>query len=57
VRIKGGRPLFLCSQCSHPCELISTVVEPPKKKPVLQALHRTVKLRLTQLLGLSRSKE
>ncbi|MGD0251312.1 MAG: FHA domain-containing protein [Verrucomicrobiota bacterium] len=56
VRLQGGRPLVLCPLCSHPCELISVVV-PPKKKPVLQALHRTVKLRLAHFLGLSKSKE
>jgi len=51
VRLKGGQPLFLCALCSQPCELIG-VVEPPKKKqPVLQALHRTVKMRLAHFLG------
>ena len=56
LRRKGGRPLFLCPLCSQPCELIS-VTEPPKKKPLLQALHRTVKLRLAHFLGLSESKK
>jgi hypothetical protein len=56
VQRRGGQPLFLCPLCSHPCELISTV-EPPKKKPVMQALHRTVKLRLAHFLGLSQPKE
>ena len=56
VRIKGGRPLYLCPLCSQPCEPIR-VVEPPKKKPpVLQSLHRTVKMRLSQLLHLPRPK-
>jgi hypothetical protein len=55
LRRKGGQPLFLCPLCSHPCELIS-VGKPPTKKPVLQVLHRTVKLRLAHFLGLSKSK-
>ena len=56
VRLKGGQPLFLCLLCSQPCELIS-IVERPKKKPVLQALHRTVKLRLSRFLSRSHSKK
>jgi len=55
VRLKGRQPLFLCLLCSHPCELIG-VVEPPKKQPILQSLQRTVKMRLSQLLGLPRPK-
>ncbi|MFZ1072453.1 MAG: FHA domain-containing protein [Verrucomicrobiia bacterium] len=54
IRRKGGQPLFLCSLCSHQCELIS-VAAPPKKQPLLQALHRTVKLRLAQFFGVSGS--
>lgn len=53
VRLRGGQPLFLCPLCSHPCELITTVVPPPKP-PALQKLRRTVKMRLTQLLSLAR---
>ncbi|MGA9452025.1 MAG: FHA domain-containing protein [Verrucomicrobiia bacterium] len=56
LRRQGGRPLLLCVLCSHPCELIG-VVQPPKKKTVLQVLHRTVKMRLAHLFGVSRSKE
>jgi hypothetical protein len=56
LRLKGGRPLFLCPLCSHACERIS-VVGPPKKRPVLQALHRTMKLRLAHFFGLSPSKK
>jgi len=55
LRLKGGRPVFLCLLCSHPCELIS-VGEPPKKKPMFGALRRTVKMRLAHFLGRSRSK-
>jgi len=55
LRLKGGRPVFLCVLCSHPCELIS-ISEPPKKKPMLGALRRTVKMRLAHFLGRSKSK-
>jgi FHA domain len=56
LRRKGGQPLFLCPLCSHPCEFIS-VAEPPKKKTVMQALHRTVKMRLAHFFGISESKK
>ncbi len=56
LRRKGGRPLLLCPLCSQPCELIG-IVEPPKKKPMLQALHRTVKLRLAHFFGHSEPKK
>jgi len=51
VRLKAGRPLFLCPLCSQPCELIGVAERPKKKQPVLQALHRTVKMRLAHFLG------
>jgi hypothetical protein len=54
---KGGRPLFLCPLCSHPCEFISAGEPPKKKKTVLQALHRTVKLRMAHFFGLSEPKK
>jgi hypothetical protein len=56
LRRRGGQPLFLCPLCSHPCELIR-VGELPKKRPTLQALHRTVKMRLAHFLGLSKPQE
>ena len=56
LRLKGGRPLFLCPLCSQACERIGAV-GPPKKRPLLQALHCTVKLRLAHFFGLTRSKK
>ena len=56
VRRRGGQPLFLCLFCSHPCEFIGTEVR-PGKKPAAQPLHRTVKLRLANLFGLSQPKK
>ena len=56
LRRQGGRPLMLCPLCSQPCERIG-VAQPPKKKSVLQSLHRTVKMRLAHLLGISQSKK
>jgi len=59
VRLRGGQPRLLCPLCSYPCEMmhLNVVMPPPKKQPILQTLHRTVKLRLTQLLGLAKSKK
>lgn len=56
VRIKGGRPLFLCPLCSQPCELIG-VPEPPKKRTALQTLQRTVKMRMAHFFGIAPSKK
>jgi len=57
LRRKGGQPLFLCPLCSQTCEPIHNVVEPPKKKSLLQVLHRTVKMRLAQFFGVAESKK
>jgi hypothetical protein len=56
VRRRGGRPLFLCLFCSHPCESIGSG-EKPEKKPAPQPLQRTAKLRLANLFGLSQPKK
>jgi hypothetical protein len=58
LRLKGGRPLFLCPLCSRPCEPIGGAGALPKKKqPILQVLHRTVKMRLANFFGASPSKK
>jgi pSer/pThr/pTyr-binding forkhead associated (FHA) protein len=41
---KGGLPLFLCTVCSHKCELIE-VIKTAKKKTFFGMLQDTVKLR------------
>ena len=44
VRLKGGRPLFLCPLCSHKCEPIESA-KTEKKKTFIGFLQDTVKLR------------
>jgi hypothetical protein len=52
---EGGRPLFLCPLCSHPCKRISG--ERPRKNTMLENLRETVKLRLARLFGRSKLKK
>jgi predicted RNA-binding Zn-ribbon protein involved in translation (DUF1610 family) len=56
LRRKGGQPLYLCPLCSHPCEYLS-FGEPSKKIPLVKTMQRTVKLQLTHLLDLLKSKK
>jgi hypothetical protein len=51
---EGGRPLFLCPLCSHPCQRIGD--EKPRKRMLLENLRETVKLRFARFLGRSRSR-
>ena len=44
MRIKGGKPHFLCRLCSHPAERVQTT-EPKKKKGFFAMLQETVKLK------------
>jgi len=44
IQRKGGLPLFLCTHCSHKCELIGAA-KPVKKKSFLGMLRDTVKVR------------
>ena len=39
----GGKPFHLCPKCSSPCQAIG-VVEPPKKKSLLEKFKETVRL-------------
>jgi pSer/pThr/pTyr-binding forkhead associated (FHA) protein len=56
MRVKTGRPLFLCPLCSHKCEPIpSTAPETKKKKGVLEYLSDTVKLHFKHPFGSKRS--
>ena len=45
MRLKGGRPLFLCPVCSQKCEPIAGVAAPKKKKGFFASLADTVKLK------------
>ncbi len=47
MRVKTGKPLFLCPLCSHKCDPIPTTTTETKKKKkgVLEFLQDTVKLR------------
>ena len=44
MRIKGGKPHFMCVICSHECEPFQ-MVQPKKKKGFLGFLQDTVKLK------------
>ena len=45
MRIKGGRPLYLCPLCSNKCEPLQ-FLPPKKKKSIISTLADTVKLKL-----------
>lgn len=47
IRIKGGKPHYLCIQCHNPCERIGGV-KPKKKKGLLGFLQQTVLMKFTQ---------
>jgi hypothetical protein len=47
IRIKGGKPHYLCVKCHHPCERI-TVEQPKKKKGFFSFLQDTVRLKFTR---------
>lgn len=46
IRIKGGKPHYLCVKCHHPCERIM-VERPKKKKGFFGFLQDTVRLKFT----------
>lgn len=52
IRIKGGKPHYLCVKCHNPCERIEGV-KPKRKKGFLGFLQQTVMMRFAN----SRSKE
>jgi hypothetical protein len=50
MRIKGGKPHYLCRLCSHPAERIEAAA-PKKKKGFFAMLQETVKLKFNHPRG------
>jgi pSer/pThr/pTyr-binding forkhead associated (FHA) protein len=57
MRIKGGRPLYLCPLCSNKCEPLQFLPTQKKKKGILTTLADTVKLKLKKTFSASNTKK